>query len=110
MGTLASVTSIEIAGSKARASAFNNAMTEIFGVLNDGSREIYNNTHRLNRIGNSAMTWTGSDCAIMAEHTIPTATTYDFATSSARGVCLGDLTISTNATLDLASGASFMVV
>jgi hypothetical protein len=110
MGTLASITSVEVAGTKAKAAAFNNAMTEIFGVLNDGSREIYNNTHRLNRSSSSDMTYTGSDCALMAYHTIGTATTYDFATSTARGVCFGEITLGQSATLHIASSAVFRVI
>jgi len=110
MGSLASITSIEIAGTKAKAAAFNNALTEIFGVLNDGSREIYNNTHRWNRNSSSNMTWTGSDVAVMAYHTIGTATTYDLATSTARGICFGTLTLGQSATLHVASNAVFRCI
>jgi hypothetical protein len=110
MGTLASVTSVEVAGTKAKAASFNNAMTELFGVLNDGSREIYNNTSRFSRVSTSDMTFTGNDCALMAYHTIGTATTYDLATSTARGVCLGTLTLGQSATLHVASAAVFRCI
>jgi hypothetical protein len=110
MGTLASITSVEVAGTKAKASAFNNLATEIFGVVNDGTREIYTNTFRNNRTGNSNMTFTGSDCAFFGFHEIAAGLTYDFATSTARGICFDTLVISSTGTLDLASGAAFSVI
>ena len=102
MGTLGSVTSIEVAGTKAKAAAFNNAMTEIFSVLNSGSREIYLNTYRNNRTSSSSMTWTGSDCAFFGYHTIDNGHTYHLATSTARGVCFGELALNSTGALTLA--------
>ena len=110
MGTLASITATFVANTKAKAAEVNGLMTEIFGTVNNGSREVYTNTYRNNRTSSSDMTWTGSDCAFFGYHSIATNGTYHLATSTARGICFVEMHINTGASLILNSAAAFSVI
>lgn len=112
MGQLTTAPSTFVANTRARAAEVNAKFSAHNQALKGGVNDLYATGYRINRLSPDAVntTITGNDCFMCAFYTLETSTTFDLATSTARLACIGDFTISTNATLHIATNAVAKIV
>lgn len=110
MGSLLTSPASFVANTRARAAEVNAKFSAIATALRDGSNDIYVNGYRQSRLSTANVTLTGYDAFFGVFYTIGTNTTFDLATSTSRMVNVGDLEVSTGATLHVASGAQVLVL
>jgi len=112
MGILASSPSSFVAGTRARAADMNNMIATVTGdMIAGGMFDHWATGYRVERLSTATSTTiTGNTSFMCSYFTIPTASTFDLATSTARLACLGDMDVPTNSTFHIASGAEAKIL
>lgn len=110
MGTLLSTPATYVANTRAKAAEMNAKLSDLNGVLTDGSRDVYINGLRQRRSLSVSQTLTGSECWTFGAPILAAGVTLDIATSTGVLVCLDTCELATTATVHIASGATWLII